>query len=102
MNLLDFINLTNISIFLMLIGALGITLMDKPLDKVIMLSVLEGGFFTAIVSFKYLDVAFVVALLSPISIIVFLLTLVKIKEIRDKKVSKEGILIYDEEGNENA
>ncbi|MDR2873529.1 MAG: EhaD family protein [Methanobrevibacter sp.] len=102
MNFLDFINLTNISIFLMLIGALGIALMGKPLDKIIMLSVLEGGFFTAIVSFKYLDVAFIVTVLSPISIIVFLLALIKIKEIRDKKVNEKGILIYGEEGSDNA
>jgi energy-converting hydrogenase A subunit D len=86
----------------MLIGALGIALMGKPLDKIIMLSVLEGGFFTAIVSFKYLDVAFIVTVLSPISIIVFLLALIKIKEIRDKKVNEKGILIYGEEGSDNA
>jgi energy-converting hydrogenase A subunit D len=74
-----------ISIALMVIGAFGIILLSKPLDKIIMFSILEGGFFLAIVAFKYLDVALVVALLGPLSIIVFLLPVIKINEIRKKK-----------------
>ncbi|MDR1819973.1 MAG: EhaD family protein [Methanobrevibacter sp.] len=89
MNILDFITLTNVSISLMVIGALGIMFLVKPLDKIIMLSLLEAGLFGAVVSFKYLDVAFIMALLSPISIIVFLLSLIKINEIRSKKVKGE-------------
>ena len=54
--MLEFINLTTISFALMAIGAIGVALLKKPLDKVIMLSVLEAGFFLAIVTFKYLDV----------------------------------------------
>ena len=69
----EFIDLTTISIALMIIGAIGVVLLKKPLDKVIMVSVLEAGLFLAIVSFRYLDVAFITAVLDPLSIIVFLL-----------------------------
>ncbi|MDR2830286.1 MAG: DUF2108 domain-containing protein [Methanobrevibacter sp.] len=89
MNVLDFITLTNISIILMGSGALGIMFLVEPLDKIIMLSLLEGGLFGAVVSFKYLDVAFVIALLSPVSIFVFLLALIKINEIRSKKDDRD-------------
>jgi energy-converting hydrogenase A subunit D len=84
MYILEFVNLTSISLILMLVGSLGIIFLSKPLDKVIMLSLLEAGFFAAVVAFKYLDVAFVIALLSPISIIVFLMSFIKINEIRSK------------------
>jgi energy-converting hydrogenase A subunit D len=90
MNLLDFVNLTTISIILMFVGTVGIVWLVKPLDKIIMLSILEGGFFVAVVSFKYLDVAFVVALLSPISIIIFLLALIKVNEVRAKNKKNIG------------
>ena len=80
--MLEFIDLTTISIALMIIGAIGVVLLKKPLDKVIMVSVLEAGLFLAIVSFKYLDVAFLTAVLDPLSIIVFLLALIKINEVR--------------------
>ena len=50
--MLEFIDLTTISIALMIIGAIGVVLLKKPLDKVIMVSVLEAGLFLAIVSFK--------------------------------------------------
>lgn len=90
MNILDFITLTNISIVLMVVGAWGIMFLVEPLDKIIMLSLLEGGLFGAVVSFRYLDVAFVMALLSPVSIFVFLLALIKINEIRSKKDDWDG------------
>ena len=80
--MLEFIDLTTISIALMIIGAIGVVLLKKPLDKVIMVSVLEAGLFLAIVSFRYLDVAFITAVLDPLSIIVFLLALIKINEVR--------------------
>ena len=51
--MLEFIDLTTISIALMIIGAIGVVLLKKPLDKVIMVSILEAGLFLAIVSFKY-------------------------------------------------
>ena len=47
-----------IAIALMLIGAAGIILLKKPMDKVIMFSILDAGFLLAVVLFKYLDVAF--------------------------------------------
>lgn len=101
MNPLDFIDLTNISLLLMIIGALGIIFLSKPLDKVIMLSLLEAGFFGVVVVFKYLDVAFIIALLSPISIIIFLMSFIKINEIRSRKdtsiLQKKVIRTQDED-----
>jgi energy-converting hydrogenase A subunit D len=89
MNPLEFINLTTISLILMFLGTLGIIFLVKPLDKTIMLVLLEAGFFGAVVSFKYLDVAFIMALIDPISIIILLLALVKIKEIREGSKEEE-------------
>lgn len=75
-----------LAIALMLIGAFGIILLKKPLDKVIMFSILDAGFMLAVVMFKYLDVAMFVALAGPLSTIVFILAIVKINEIRKKKL----------------
>ena len=90
--MLVFINLTTISIALMIIGAIGVVLLKKPLDKVIMVSILEAGLFLAIVNFKYLDVAFLTAVLDPLSIIVFLLALIKINEVRKSKLEDYSTL----------
>ena len=81
-----------IAIALMVIGAFGIIFLKKPLDKVIMVSILEAGLFLAIVSFKYLDVAFLTAVLDPLSIIVFLLALIKINEVRKSKLKDYSTL----------
>ena len=91
MNPLDFINITTLSIILMLIGALGIILQIKPLDKVIMLSVMDAGFVLAVVSFKYLDVALIIALFGPITVIIFLLSIIKLNEIRKNNLEGNSI-----------
>ena len=57
-----------------------------------MVSVLEAGLFLAIVSFKYLDVAFLTAVLDPLSIIVFLLALIKINNVRKSKLDDHSSL----------
>lgn len=75
-----------IAIALMIIGAFGIIFVKKPLDKVIMFSILDAGFFLAVVLFRYLDVALFAALAGPLSTVVFILSIVKIKEIREKKL----------------
>ena len=80
-----------IAIALMVIGAFGIILLKKPLDKVIMFSILDVGFVLVIVAFKYLDVALFAALADPLSTLVFILAIVKINEIRKNKV-KSGEL----------
>ncbi|MEE0940104.1 DUF2108 domain-containing protein [Methanobrevibacter sp.] len=80
-----------IAIALMVIGAFGIILLKKPLDKVIMFSILDAGFVLVIVAFKYLDVALFAALAGPLSTLVFILAIVKINEIRKNKV-KSGEL----------
>ena len=80
-----------IAIALMVIGALGIILLKKPLDKVIMFSILDAGFLLTVVLFKYLDVALFVALSGPLSTLVFIMAIVKIKEIRAKKVASGEI-----------
>lgn len=79
---------TIVSIALMLIGAFGIVFMKKPLDKVIMFSVLDAGFILVVVMFRYLDVAMFAALADPLATVVFLMAIVKIKEIRAKKLEK--------------
>ena len=99
--MLEFIDLTTISIALMIIGAIGVVLLKKPLDKVIMVSILEAGLFLAIVSFKYLDVAFLTAVLDPLSIIVFLLALIKINEVRKSKLKDYSTLPKMIQSNEN-
>jgi energy-converting hydrogenase A subunit D len=75
-----------IAIALMVIGAFGIIFLKKPLDKVIMFTILDAGFVLVIVLFKYLDVAMFAALVDPLSTLVFILAIVKINEIRKKKL----------------
>lgn len=75
-----------IAIALMLIGALGVIFLKKPLDKVIMFSIMDLGFVLVIVLFKYLDVAMFAALVGPLSTLIFILSIVKINEIRKKKI----------------
>ena len=76
-----------IAIALMLIGAFCIIFMKKPLNKVIMFSILDAGFVLVIVLFKYLDVAMFAALADPLSTLVFILAIVKINEIRKNKLA---------------
>ncbi|WP_346661626.1 EhaD family protein [uncultured Methanobrevibacter sp.] len=78
-----------IAMALMVIGAFGIIFLKKPLDKVIMFSILDAGFVLVVVAFKYLDVAMFAALVDPLSTLVFILAIVKINEIRKNKVSGE-------------
>lgn len=78
-----------IAIALMVIGAFGIIFLKKPLDKVIMFSILDAGFVLVVVAFKYLDVVMFAALVDPLSTLVFILAIVKINEIRKNKVSGE-------------
>ena len=51
-----------------------------------MFSILDAGFVLVIALFKYLDVALFAALAGPLSTLVFILSIVKIKEIRTKKI----------------
>ena len=76
-----------IAIALMLIGALGVIFLKKPLDKVIMFSIMDLVFVLVIVLFKYLDVAMFAALVGPLSTLIFILSIVKINEIRKKKIA---------------
>lgn len=78
-----------IAMALMVIGAFGIIFLKKPLDKVIMFSILDAGFVLVVVAFKYLDVAMFAALVDPLSTLIFILAIVKINEIRKNKVSGE-------------
>ena len=80
-----------IAIALMVIGAFGIIFLKKPLDKVIMFSILDAGFVSVIVLFKYLDVAMFAALAGPLSTLVFILSIVKINEIRKNKIQSGEI-----------
>ena len=84
-----------VSIALMVIGAFGIIFLKKPLDKVIMFSILDAGFVLAIVLFKYLDVAMFAALIGPLSTVVFILAIVKINEIRKNKSEFDDTVYVD-------
>ena len=75
-----------IAIALMVIGAFGIIFLKKPLDKVIMFTILDAGFVLVVVLFKSLDVALFAALADPLTTLVFLLAIVKINEIRKNKI----------------
>ena len=87
---MEFVSL--IAIALMFIGSFGIIFLKKPFDKVIMFSILDAGFVLTIAMFKYLDVALFAALAGPLSTLVFILAIVKIKEIRQKKLESGDIL----------
>lgn len=80
-----------VAIALMVIGSFGIIFLKRPFDKVIMFSILDAGFVLAVVLFKYLDVALFIALADPIATIVYLVSVVKIKEIRTRKVESGEI-----------
>lgn len=90
MNPLDFINLTTISAVLMLIGSIGVIVLPKPLDKVIMFALLQAGFIGTVVAAKYLDVAMAAAIFDPIATVIFLMAIIKLNEIRVKKRDLEG------------
>jgi energy-converting hydrogenase A subunit D len=90
---LDFVNLTTVSAAIALIGTAGIIALPKPLDKVIMFALLQGGFIGMIVAAKYLDVAMAAAIFDPISIIILLIGIIKLNEVRKKKEESQ------EEGN---
>ena len=90
MNPLDFINITTISAVIMFIGAIGIIVLPKPLDKVIMFALLEAGFIGTIVAAKYLDVAMAAAIFDPIATVILLMAIIKLNEIRAKKKALEG------------
>lgn len=85
-NIINYINMTSISAILLIIGTIGIILLKKPLDKIIMLSLVDAGLFLAVVTAQYLDVALIIAILSPLSIIIFLLSFIKINQIRKTKI----------------
>ncbi|MDO9626572.1 MAG: DUF2108 domain-containing protein [Methanobacteriaceae archaeon] len=87
---MDFINLTTISAVLMLIGAIGVIILPKPMDKVIMFALLQAGFIGTVVAAKYLDVAMAAAIFDPIATVIFLMAIIKLNEIRVKKRDLEG------------
>ena len=79
-----------IAIALMVIGAFGVIFMKRPLDKIIMFDIMDAGFVLVVVLFKYLDVALFAALAGPLSTLVFILSIVKIKEIRTNNLAIVG------------
>jgi len=96
MPVLDFINISTVSAAVLIIGTVGIIALPKPIDKVIMFAMLQGGFVGMIVAAKYLDVAMAAAIYDPIATVIFLVGITKLNEIRKKKEKEksqeEGIL----------
>lgn len=74
----------------MLIGAIGVIVLPKPMDKVIMFALLQAGFIGTVVAAKYLDVAMAAAIFDPIATVIFLMAIIKLNEIRVKKRDLEG------------
>lgn len=97
MPVLDFINLTYVSAAITIIGSIGIIALPKPIDKVIMFSLLQAGFIGMIAAAKYLDVAMAAAIFDPIATIILLIGIIKLNEIREKKQKQksqeEGFLV---------
>ncbi|HTX61278.1 MAG TPA: DUF2108 domain-containing protein [Methanobacterium sp.] len=92
---MEFINITYVSAAVLIIGSVGIIVLPKPLDKVIMFSLLQGGFLGMVVAARYLDVAMAVAIFDPISTVIFLIGIIKMDEIRKKKrkqAQEEGFI----------
>ncbi len=89
MDISSIINISTISAAVSIIGALGIILLPKPIDKVIMFSLLQGGFIGMIVAAKYLDVAVAAALFDPISTVILLIGIIKINDVRKKKIKAQ-------------
>ena len=89
MAILDFINISTVSAAVSIIGALGVISLPKPIDKVIMFALLQGGFIGMIVAAKYLDVAMAAALFDPISTVILLIGIIKINDVRKKKLKAQ-------------
>ena len=87
MNPISFINITTISLILLVIGAIGIILLKKPIDKIIMFNILNAGFFIILVSSRYLDLAFTMAIFDPIATIIFLMAIIKLNESRKSRLN---------------
>lgn len=97
MPILDFINITYISAAIAIIGSIGIITLPKPIDKIIMFGLLQGGFIGMIASARYLDVAMAAAIFDPIATVILLIGIIKLDEIRKKKQKQksqeEGFLV---------
>jgi len=89
MAIIDFINISTVSAVVALIGTAGIILLPKPIDKVVMFTLLQGGFIGMIVAAKYLDVAMAAALFDPISTVILLMGIIKINDVRRKKLKAQ-------------
>ncbi len=86
---LEWINITTVSAAVMIIGTAGVIALPKPVDKVIMLALLQAGFIGTIVAAKYLDVAMAAAIFDPIATVIFLIAITKIQDIRNQKQKEE-------------
>ncbi len=89
MAILDFINISTVSAAVSIIGAAGVILLPKPIDKVIMFALLQGGFIGMVIAAKYLDVAMAAALFDPISTVILLIGIIKINDVRKKKLKAQ-------------
>lgn len=87
MDPLSLVDISTAGAAVILIGAAGVILLPKPLDKVIMFALLQGGFVTVLAAAKYLDVAFAVAVFDPISTIILLVAIIKLNDIRRTQIA---------------
>jgi energy-converting hydrogenase A subunit D len=87
--MLEWINITTVSAAVLIIGTVGIIALTKPVDKVIMFTLLQGGFRGTIVAAKHLDVAMAAAIFDPIATVIFLIGITKIQDIRNQRQEEE-------------
>lgn len=69
-----------IMIILSLIGSLAALAYSEPIDKLINLTITAGGIVGLITLMGYLDVAALVAVVLPLSSIIVLIVIIRIKE----------------------
>lgn len=84
MNPFDIITINTIVVVLVVVGAFGLIWLVKPLDKVIMLNLMEAGLLLSVVSAKYLDVVFAITIFMPVSTMIILFAIMKINTIREE------------------
>ncbi|MBC7109569.1 MAG: DUF2108 domain-containing protein [Archaeoglobi archaeon] len=68
--------------FLLLIGSVAAVLYVDPIDKILMLTIASGGLIGFIAFMKMLDVAIASSILIPISTIILLIGLIRLKEVK--------------------
>ncbi|MDI3502363.1 MAG: putative rane protein [Archaeoglobi archaeon] len=68
--------------FLLLIGSVAAALYVDPIDKILMLTIASGGLIGFTAFMRMLDVAIASSILIPVSTIILLIGLIRLKEVK--------------------